>query len=65
LTVGVLFVKEPSLEKTVNDGDLVSFPLAAALLAGALGSVPMLGWWPMMGVVAAIAVAAWFNQKLQ
>ena len=43
----------------------ISFPVAASLVVGAVLSVPMIGWWPLVGAGAAITSAVWLVGKLQ
>ncbi len=43
----------------------ISFPVAVSLVVGAVLSVPILGWWPLVGVGTAIGSALWFVGKLQ
>jgi hypothetical protein len=35
------------------------------MLVGALVSVPILGWWPLVGIVAAVGSAVWITSKLR
>ena len=49
----------------MKDAESISFPVAASMIVGAVLSVPILGWWPLVGVGAAIASAVWFVRKLQ
>jgi hypothetical protein len=48
----------------MNNLEWIPFPLVASMIVGELLIVPMLGWWPLIGVTAAIVSAVWFVQKL-
>lgn len=49
----------------MDNKESIPFPLATAMVVGALVSVPVLGWWPLVGVAAAVGSAAWFITKLK
>ena len=41
------------------DGELV-----AAMLIGGLAVVPILGWWPLVGIIAAIGTSLYIVRRL-
>lgn len=47
--------------------DTDSFPagLAVAMLGGAIFAVPILGWWPLVGIAAAVIAAQYVADQLQ
>lgn len=39
--------------------------LAVAMIGGAIFAGPLLGWWPLVGVIAAVGTAFYITSRLQ
>jgi hypothetical protein len=54
----------PQGAPALNALEYLPFPLVASMVVGALLIVPVLGWWPLVGIIAAIISSTVFIAKL-